>query len=221
MQGKIAAFTPAFAPDDASLAPATFDTFLDSIETKNGEVAAAASVFDGNVTTRKDLYELIKERTLRVVDTISGNEAWKQYLPKVQEKARPVRNSRPPKSAAEPAEGETPKPKRKTGQQSFGDIDISFGQFIEAVKLVPGYSPPIASNISIAQLESLLADYRQANKDVARNGATLSNLRRERLALYDGETGSLSAKMKAIKKATGGQYGRDSTPYAEVKGIGL
>jgi hypothetical protein len=31
----------------------------------------------------------------------------------------------------------------------------------------------------------------------------------------------LSAKMKAVKKATGGQYGRDSAQFAEVKSIAL
>jgi hypothetical protein len=221
MQGKIAAFTAAFTPDDPGLAPAAFESFLDSIETKNGEVAAAESVFSDKTRTRKSLYDLIKERTLRVVDTISGNEAWKQYLPKVRESARMVRNSRPPKAAPEENDAATPKPKRKTGQQSFGDIDIWFEKFIEAVKLVPGYSPAISSNITLPQLELLLGNYRTANKEVATAGATLGNLRRERLGLYDGETGSLRAKMKAIKNATGGQYGRDSAQYAEVKGIGL
>jgi hypothetical protein len=222
MQSKIATFAPAFAPDDAALAPAAFDTFLDSVKDKNDAVAKADSAFAVKTGTRKTLYELIKTRTLRVVDTISGNEAWKQYLPKVKESARMVRNSRPSKTSDEPAPPNAPaKPKRKTGQQSFGDIDIWFGKLIEAVKLIPGYAPPVSSNIQIVQLETLLTDYRAANKDVATTGATLSNLRRERLALYDGEAGSLSAKMKAVKKATGGQYGRDSAQFAEVKSIAL
>lgn len=222
MQSKIAAFTPDFAPDDSSLVPDTFNTFLDSIESKNGDVAAAESAFSDKTTTRKTLYDLIKERTLRVVDTVSGNEAWKQYLPKVKESAQMVRNSRPPKASGDPAAPDAPaKPKRKTAQQSFGDIDIWFGKLIEAVKLIPGYSPAVGSNITTGQLESLLSEYRTANKDVATTGATLSNLRRERLALYDGDTGSLSTKMKAIKKAAGGQYGRNSAQFAEVKSIGL
>jgi hypothetical protein len=222
MQGKIDGFTPAFAPDDASLAPDAFDAFLDSIKDKNDEVAEADSVLSDAVTARKSLYELIKSRTLRVVDTIEGNEAWKQYLPKVKESARMVRNSRPPKPSDDPAAPDAPaKPKRKTAQQSFGDVDLWFGKLIEAVKLVPGYAPPVDSNIQLAQLTTLLTDYRAANKDVAKKDAPLSNLRRERLALYDGDTGSLSAKMKAIKKATGGQYGRTSAQFAEVKGIAL
>jgi hypothetical protein len=35
------------------------------------------------------------------------------------------------------------------------------------------------------------------------------------------KTGSLRSKMKAIKKATSGQYGRDSIHFAEVKSIAL
>jgi len=222
MQSKIAGFAPAFAPDDADLAPAAFSTFLDSIQTKNTEIAEAEPVFSQWVTTRRTLYETIKERTLQVVDTISGNKAWNLYLPKVKEYARMIRNTRPPKAPADaPADPNAPaKPKRKTGQQSFGDIDLWFEKLIEAVKLVPGYGPPPESNIQVAQLTTLLTDYRTANKKVAELGAPLSNLRRERLALYDGDPG-LRTKMKAIKKSTSGQYGRASTHYAEVKGIGL
>jgi hypothetical protein len=59
------ALTPVFAPDNASLRPADFNTFLDSIETKNGAVAAADSTFSDKTVTPKNLYDLIKERTLR------------------------------------------------------------------------------------------------------------------------------------------------------------
>ena len=220
MQGKIAGFTPAFAPDDTSLTATNFDLFLGTVETKNTLVAAAEAAESSAITLHKTLYDLIKSRTLRVVDTIEGNEAWQQYLPKIKENAAMVRNSRPPKR--EPiAPGAPVKPKRKTGQQSYGDIDRWFEKLIEAVKLVPGYMPNPSSNIQITQLESLLGNYRTANKTEAENSAAASKQRDERLVLYNGKTGSLRSKMKAIKKATGGQYTRKSTQYEGVKSIAL
>ena len=220
MQEKITLFSPAFVPDDASLAPASFGTFLDLVETKNNLVAAAEAAESQSVIQHKSLYELIKTRTLRVVDTVEGNEAWQPYLPKIKEHAAMVRNSRPPKRVPA-APGAPEKPKRKSGQQSYGDIDRWFEKLIEAVKLVPGYKPPVTSNIRLEQLETLLADYRTANKAVAANGAAASKERSERLPLYNGKTGSLRAKMKALKKSTGGQYGRDSAQFTEVKSIAL
>jgi hypothetical protein len=117
--------------------------------------------------------------------------------------------------------GQPPKPKRNTGQQSYGDIDRWFDKLIEAVKLVPGYAPLASSNIQISQLATLLGDYRTANKDEATNSAVASKQRDERLVLYNAKTGSLRSKMKAIKKATGGQYTRKSTHFAAVKSIAL
>jgi len=39
--------------------------------------------------------------------------------------------------------------------------------------------------------------------------------------IYDGATDSLRSKMKAIKKATRGQYGPGSAEFAQVKSIKL
>jgi hypothetical protein len=146
-----------------------------------------------------------------VVETISGNEAWKQYLPKVQESARMVRNSRAPKASTEPAVADAPaKPKRAKPRSNASAIStFGSGSSSKRSSSCPAIRRRSPATYPSPQFESLLNDYRTANKDVATTGATLSNLRRERLALYEGETGSLSAKMKAIKKATGGQYRQD------------
>jgi hypothetical protein len=221
MQQKIALLHPAFTPEDATLAPASFETFLELVKTKNNLVAAAEAAESQSVTLHKNLYDRIKTHTLRVVDTVEGNEAWAAYLPKIKEHASMVRNSRPAKPAPPATPGAPAKPRRKRGQQSYGDIDRWFEKLIEAVKLVPGYMPAVTSNIQITQLETLLFDYREANKDAAAKGAAASKERSERLPLYNGKTGSLRAKMKAIKKAVGGQYGRESTQFAEVKSIAL
>jgi len=67
----------------------------------------------------------------------------------------------------------------------------------------------------------LQTDYRAANKGAATTGAVMTKAERARKALYDGETNSLRAKMKAIKKATRAQYGPSSAQFAEVKSIKL
>jgi hypothetical protein len=141
----------------------------------------------------------------------------------VKQAANKVRNYSPNANKKEtPAGpgGPPAKPKTKTGQQSYGDIDHWFEKLIEAVKLVPTYKPGPASNIEVTQLTALMTDYRQANKDVATTGAALDSGQRARKTSYDG-TDSLRTKMKALKKAVGAQYGRQSPEYAAVKGIGL
>jgi hypothetical protein len=69
-------------------------------------------------------------------------------------------------------------------------------------------------------LITLLADYRKSNKDAAVTDAALDSSQRSRKEGYDGAAG-LRAKMKAIKKAVGAQYGRKSPEYASVASIAL
>lgn len=57
--------------------------------------------------------------------------------------------------------------------------------------------------------------------DKVRNYRPKKKAERARKPLYDAEKGSLRAKMKAIKKATRGQYGVSSAQFAEIKSIRL
>jgi hypothetical protein len=171
------------------------------------------------------LMATIKSHTTRVVDYISSNEAWSQFLPGVKQAANKVRNYHPSANKKETPAGSTPgapgKAAAKTGQQSYGELDSSFEKLIEAVKLVPGYAPKAETNIQIAQLTALSASYRDANKSVATNNAALDAAQRSRKAGFDDEKAGLRQKMKDIKKAAGAQYGRDSSEFASVKGIAV
>jgi hypothetical protein len=219
MQNIIAKFDPPFDPADTSLQSGNFSFFLDLVEARNTLVATAGPASTAKVSLHSSLMATIKSRTTRVVDYVSSNEAWAQFFPGVKQAADKVRNYHPDANKKEtPA---TPaKPKRKTGQQSYGDIDQWFEKLIEAVKLVPGYSPKAESNIQNAQLVALLADYRLSNKDAAVTDAALDSGQRARKAIYDGTDG-LRSKMKAIKKAVGAQYSRKSPEYAAVASIAL
>lgn len=220
MKEKIAGYTPAFEPDDTDLTAANFGLFLKTIETKNGLVAAAEAEENTAITNHRTLYTGIKDRTLRVVDTVEGNKALTPYLPKLKEYAAKVRNSRPPKRKPAAPGGPQP-PRRNSGEQSYGDIDKWFEKVIEAVKAIPGYAPAASTQCQVAQLQTLLEDYRSAGKIAAEKIAAADRERGERLPLYNAKTGSLRSNMKAIKKATAAQYGRRSTQYAEIKSIAL
>ncbi len=223
MQSIIEKFVPPFDPAVPALQPASFATYLDLVEAHNTVVANAGPAATAAITLHASLMATIKARTVRVTDYISSNEAWDQFRPGVKQAANKVRNYSPSANKKEaPAKpgDPPPKPSAKTGQQSYGDIDYWFEKLIEAVKLVPNYKPGVASNIEVAQLTALLTAYRQANKDVATAGAALDSGQRSRKTSYDG-LDSLRTRMKAIKKAVGAQYGRDSAEYASVKGIAL
>ncbi len=221
MQSKTAGFAPAFAPADASLLPPAFNLFIDDVEAANTAVASAVSAENNATTARKNLMLQIKDRTTRLVNYVGSNSAWDEYLPAVKMAADKVRNYRSKKKAGTPPPDGTPADKKRmTGQQSYGDIDGLFEKVLEALKLVPGYTPA-ATEIQLATLDTLKTDFRAANKNVATKGAATTKAERTRKPLYDAEKGSLRAKMKAIKKATRGQYGVSSAQFAEIKSIRL
>jgi hypothetical protein len=224
LQTKILKFDPPFEPANTALDPTNFKLFLDLIETRNTLVATTQSAATAAIDLHASLMATIKSRTTRVVDYISSNEAWSQFLPGVKQAANKVRNYHPSANKKEtpagPA-GSPAKPASKTGQQSYGDIDSAFEKLIEAVKLVPGYAPKEETNIQIAQLTELAASYRTANKAVATNNAALDAAQRSRKAGFDDAKAGLRQKMKDIKKATGAQYSRKSPEYASVKGIAV
>jgi len=224
LQSKIFKFAPPFEPANTALDPTNFKLFLDLIESRNLLVATTQSASTAAIELHASLMATIKSRTTRVVDYISSNEAWSQFLPGVKQAANKVRNYHPSANKKETPAGTpgTPaKPASKTGQQSYGDIDSSFEKLIEAVKLVPGYAPAAETNIQIAQLTALSASYRTANKAVATKGAELDAAQRSRKASFDDAKAGLRQKMKDIKKAAGAQYGRDSAEFTSVKGIAV
>lgn len=178
--------------------------------------AAATSA----INLRKSLMLQVKDRATRAVNFVGGPGAWDQYLPAVKQAADKVRNFKPTKKATPPpADGAPPAKKRMTGQQSYGDIDGPFEKLIEAIKLVPGYAPTPESQIQVATLSTLQTNYRAANKSAATTDAAMTKAERARKAIYDGAKDSLRTKMKAIKKATRGQYGPSSAEFAQVKSI--
>ncbi len=148
-----------------------------------------------------------------------SNTAWNHFVPAVKQAADGVRGYRPTKSAPTPPEGEPKKPKRKVGQQSYGDIDALFEKVLEAVKPISDYLPAVTSNIQKSQLETLLTSYRSANSDFAKKAAALSAAQTARYAAYEDETSGLRTKMKSIKEAVKGQYGSKSAEFAEVRSI--
>lgn len=219
MQVATAGFSPAFAPLDASLAPAAFDTFLNGLDTLHTTTGALVTQYSTEVPLRNDMVSTIKRLTAQVLSTIKSNPAWKNHVPAIKSLADKIRGIRPkaPK-ATPPPPGETPPaPKRRsTGEQGYGDIEENFERLIAALGAVAGYTPP-ATEITIAALTTLANSYAAKNLAMATLFAQLTTSQRDRLDQFN----LLREKMKAIKQAVRGQYGPGSPESGQVGGIDL
>ncbi|MBC7980592.1 MAG: hypothetical protein H7Y36_08535 [Armatimonadetes bacterium] len=216
LQAATAGFLPAFAPADADLIPATFDAFLDGLDTLNTAVTDAAADWMDDVVKRTAKVTEIKARALRASSRVKSNAAWKMNLPAVKTAADNLRGYRTPPPKA-PEDAPAPKTRLK-GDQSYADIKGLTDKLVAALKKVPAYDTGTPADISIAGMMAIATQLDGLNQLVAGQEQALAAFRAPRKAGYDDAAG-LKEKMLAVKEAAKSQYGSQSPEFLQIKGI--
>lgn len=222
MQGKIALFTPAFAPADGTLTAASFLTFCGTVEAANDETAVALDAWRTVVKERQDLVKEMKATATRVIAYLKSSPTFAGRLKNAKAAADKLRGVRPraPKNPP-PAPGTPAAKKRNTGDQSYADLEKHFKVLINAVTGLAAYAPaPLTNPITLANLNGTLSTYKSKNAALIPLESTWRDKVDARSKKFDGP-GGLRAKMKAIKNATKAQYGQNSSQYEQVKNIKL
>lgn len=215
MKSAVTGFVPPFAPPDAGLLPAAFDTFLDGLDALNTAVATAEADWKETATARTALVADIKARALRASARVKSNAAWKPQFPAVKAAAEALRGYRTPKPKIEP-EPQVVRPRtRQQGDQSYADIKNLLDKLNAALGHVPGYDTGAPADLTIATLSALATQLDGLNQLVAGKEQALTAARVPRWAGYE----SLKEKMKAIKEAAKSQYGSNSAAHTQVKAI--
>ena len=224
MQTKIADFVPLFAPVDPNITPAAFESYCNGCEQANTAVSDAEVDYTTTTGSRSAAAIALQALAGRVQDHVEGVAAWKKYHKSIVDASRAVRGvSTPSKKAAAPAPGGAPVKRARAGgksQQGYADIAKHFSKLVKAVGKIVGYSAPNGTGMKLAELQVSEDAYLQLNSDVQDAESTLETAQTARSNYYDGE-GGLKEKMKAIKKAVSGQYGRGSDEATSVAGIAL
>jgi len=214
MQAAIAAFSPTFAPADISLAPAAFNTFLDSVTAFNTAVANAEATWKNNAQARVTMVKDVKAKALRVLSRVKSNTLWKGQVALVKAAVDELRGYRLPRLKSPP--NVTPPVKTKAkGDQSYSDIKGLLDKVISRLAQVSGFTTGAPADITTLALTTLDT----LNKTIAANEVTLYGARATRTAAYDADDTGLKAKMLAIKSATLSQYTAQGSQYLEIKGI--
>lgn len=216
IQAATAGFSPAFAPADADLQPATFGTFLNGLDLQNTAVAAALADWTTDAASRTAMVADIKARALRASSRVKSHSAWKLSVPAVKAAAENLRGYRTPKPKT-PDDAPPPKTRQK-GDQSYADIKGLTDKLVAALKKVTGYDSGSPGDISTAGLAAIATQLDGLNQLVAGKEQALASVRAPRKEAYDGG-GGLKEKMLAIKEAARSQYGPKSPEFLRIKGI--
>lgn len=226
MQAIIDGFTPVFAPVDSNIAPSAFLSYCNGCGAANTDVSEAESVLTTITGERAAAAAALQEKAGKVQDYVESNVAWKKYHKSIIDASRAIRGvSTAARKAPTPAPGSPPPPVKpprmgSKSQQGFADIAKNFSKLVKAVAKITGYTATAGSGLVLTELSAQDTAYIALNSAVQDAEATLGEAQTTRLGFYDGE-GGLKVKMKAIKKAVAGQYGRASSQAAAVKGIAV
>ena len=218
----IEGFTPFFAPLDPNITAGAFLSYCSGCEAANTAVSDAEADYTNKTGDRAAAAADLKALAARVEDSVTSNVAWKKFHKSVIDASQAVRGTKTPGKKPAPAPGTPPKRARQGAfsQQGFQDIAKHFGKLIKAIEKITGYTILPGSGLAVADLNPALAAFTALNSSVQGAEATLDTAQTHRSDYYDGE-GGLKEKMKAIKKATSGQYGRGSAQFASIRGIAL
>jgi hypothetical protein len=224
MHTRIDSFAPPFTPVDTDIAVGAFETFCDDCEAANTAVSDAEADYTTVTGSRSAEAAALQALAGRVQDHVEGVAAWKKYHKSIVDASRAVRGvSAPAKKAAPPAEGAAPMKRARSGgksQQGYADIAKHFSKLVKAVGKIVGYSAPTGTGMKLTELTASETAYIQLNSNVQDAESALETAQTTRSNSYDGE-GGLKEKMKAIKKAVSGQYGRGSDQAKSVSSIAL
>ena len=218
----IVGFTPLFAPLDPNITAGAFLSYCNGCEAANTVVSDAEADYTNKTGDRAAAAADLKALAARVEDSVTSNVAWKKFHKSVIDASQAVRGTKTPGKKPALAPGTPPKRARQGAfsQQGYQDIAKHFGKLIKAIEKITSYTILPGSGLAVVDLNVALATFTALNSSVQGAEATLDVAQTNRSAFYDGE-GGLKEKMKAIKKATSGQYGRGSAQFASISGIAL
>ncbi len=213
----LSVFVPVFTPPDSAILTVNFTSFLVTVDSANEEVENTRSFLAASQMVRKTVSEGAQKLTTQIVNFVKSNPQWKMDFPRIKELCDKARSVRP--KAKQPATPPpTPQKTRDRGDGSYAEIAQHFKALSAKLGGLTGYSPPDA-NIQPGVIASLASQLEGNNDAVDTMVSDHAKAVENRYALYFEPGTGLGAKFAAIKAAVKGQYGQNSTQFAQVKGM--
>ena len=207
---------PGYAPDNAAIGVAAFDTFLGTVQTANGNVSAKLS-------------ELMNERESRLISYKGPDGLLKlcakvrDYVASIDPKGRKsadynkiaktimrMRGQRLSKKPDSPVAGAAAPKTTSTSEQSYGSVLDMGVSVVEIVKAKAGYAPSNPA-LTVVSLTTFMDSIYANNRSVAGKQETYDNAVEERADLYT----DLQQRISQIKSALSSQYGKQSNEYKD------
>lgn len=220
--GFCTAYGANYNPSKASLKLGALNTLKATANANLQAVKTAKTNYDNATNAREIAFKQLRPLATRVINALAATEATPQTLADAKTANNKIQGKRATK-AKETTTGNTgsnasPAKTISTSQQSFDNLVDHFAQLITTLSAEPSYVPN-ESELSIAGLNTYLADLRAKNTAVVNTFATFSNARITRnTTLYNPNTGLLDIA-KDVKLYIKSIYGTSSQQYKQVSAL--
>ncbi|MDQ6656530.1 MAG: hypothetical protein M3Y80_12050 [Verrucomicrobiota bacterium] len=224
--GKITGYAPA----NGALKPAAFQSFLDTVEAANNDVAGTGQVLsDARKARRLAFFGQAKQdvpglSTLagRVRDNVGSMDGGKKSpsYARIQKLTQKISNYHAPAKPVSPSPGTTPTEQKRISQSeaSYGSLVQAGRDLAAAVAKVPGYNPN-SPDLTPAALVAAMQNLENQNEAVAEALMEAQQAIDRRARLYDDPETGLASVFQAAKAAVASQFGRRSEEYRLVSSI--
>jgi hypothetical protein len=216
-----------YQPDNPDLEPATFDTFLDTVEAANSAVAGATQTLsDARVARRLAFFGDAKQgiaglATLagRVRDHVGSMPGGKKALSykQIQRLTQKINNYRPPRKPVSP-KPDAQKKEISQSEASYGSLVQAGRDLAAAAAKVPGYSPKSADLLPAA-LTAAMTALAGHNTTVAGALVDAGKAIDDRSRVYEDAQTGLKSRFQQAKAAVASQFGRRSPEYEAISHI--
>lgn len=207
-----------FSPPREEDKPEQMKVLLTGIEDMNKEVTKASEAYSEAVANRQDVFKNSDDSMTRLLSPILGAVEAQYGKKSVQYKLisaviKKIRASRVEKAPANPDDPDA-KEKIKNSTRSFGSLTQHFSDIITNLAQYPEYKPD-NQKITVEGLTALLAKMKAGNDNVDLTFSKRSDLKAQRIALYD-DFRERVGRVKAYAKST---YGNNSKEHKLIKGL--
>ncbi len=211
-------FTPIYAPPPGGVALPAFALKITACDTLNNAARDALVPWQETVDMRAETAGTIKKTTTQLINYIKGGPAWRSKFTAAKRFADAIRGMKPPrKIPPPPAPDQPPATQHERGGGSFAELEANWRGLVTLTGGLSGYAPTEVK-IQLGTLNGLLSSMHSLNTEFSRKDAALSEAQKDRFKGFFEEGKGLAALFVGVKTNVKGQYGNQSTQWAQVKG---
>jgi len=225
LKDVIAGLEPAYAPgvpepEELDLRLTAFNSAIGAAEGAHLDAEATASTYGDMARERDDCLKLVLSAGTSVLAFMrSKRKTLGRQFKGVERIVKKMRGTRPKKAPPPPPEGEPPEKARNRGQQSYREQAGHLQTLHALVNGNAAYNPPANHPAHPDKLDELLTALNTCNGQISVLKAAVIRSETLREEKFTEKDVGLHDYFHAMKESVKGQYGADSTQYADVAGI--